>query len=68
MDSHGHSRSSSRAGRMKEAKRARSRSTDHINNVQQHTELNSMSIRKMLRPVHTAPGRTHWVVLISEAS
>ena len=54
--SHVHSRSSSRSGRMKESKRARSRSTDHINNVQNpHTELNSMSIRKMLRPVHTAP-------------
>lgn len=55
MDSHGHSRSSSRAGRIKESHKKRSRSTDHINNVQQHTELNSMSIRKMLRPVHTAP-------------
>lgn len=46
---------------MKESKRARSRSTDHLPNInnsamQQHsTELNSMSIRKMLRPVHTAP-------------
>lgn len=41
----------------KESKRARSRSTDHLPNMQQqqHTELNSMSIRKMLRPVHTAP-------------
>ena len=37
MDSHGHSRASSRAGRIKDSKRARSRSTDHINNVQQHT-------------------------------
>ena len=46
----------SRGGRLKDSKRARSRSTDHLpNQVQQHTELNSMSIRKMLRPVHTAP-------------
>ena len=54
----GHSRAESRGpgGRLKDSKRARSRSTDHLpNQVQQHTELNSMSIRKMLRPVHTAP-------------
>jgi hypothetical protein len=45
--------------RMKESsKRARSRSTDHLPNVASthiNTELNSMSLRKMLRPVHTAP-------------
>ena len=50
------SRGGHHGGRLKESKRARSRSTDHLpNQVQQHTELNSMSIRKMLRPVHTAP-------------
>lgn len=64
-DHGGHSRSSSRnASRIKESKRARSRSTDHLPNASSSvapasaagpSELNSLSIRKMLRPVHTAP-------------
>ena len=55
--------------RIKDSKRARSRSTDHLPNMVAscergstaamtmggHSELNSTSIRKMLRPVHTAP-------------
>ena len=56
--------------RIKDSKRARSRSTDHLpnmvascergstaamNTMAGHSELNSTSIRKMLRPVHTAP-------------
>ena len=54
--------------RIKDSKRARSRSTDHLPNMVAscdrnstamtmgaHSELNSSSIRKMLRPVHTAP-------------
>ncbi len=51
-----------RSNLSKESKRARSRSTDHLPNMinqhhpaASHTELNSLSIRKMLRPVHTAP-------------